>query len=420
MELNKENNSQGLIAENAELKSQLFEANSIIDAIREGAVDALVVNKDGSPNLYSLESADYTYRLLIEKIGEGAVSISDKGIILYCNDYFSRLINVPSEKIVGTFFNSYIETVGQFKELQDNLSSGLSKGEVVLNVNGKKIPVYVSLTDLQPTLPAIGIIISDLSETKAHEAELALSQRKLEIKNAELNETNVNLEQFIHVISHDIKEPIRKIVTYASNLINTNEENEAERRENTLRIIKGAALRLNSLVDDLVKYAGSSSKPGEQDVDLNVIVKEVADDIEIIIKESGALISIDELPVISGSPVQMRQLFSNIFSNALKYRRQEEKPKVNVTSDIRDCVDPNFPNKKFYRISVSDNGIGMDPQHLQRIFTIFQRLHMPNEYSGNGIGLAICKRIMENHFGKIDVESKINEGSIFHLYFPVN
>jgi PAS domain S-box-containing protein len=413
-------NIDKILAENAELKIQLEEANNILEAIREGAVDALVLNKGGNTNLYSLESADYTYRLLIEKIGEGAVSISDKGIILYCNDYFSKLINMPSEKIIGTFFNSYIETVGQFKELQDNLSSGLSKGEVVLNVNGKKIPVYVSLTDLQPSLPAIGIIITDLSENKQQQEALANSQKELEIKNQELNETNVNLEQFIHVISHDIKEPIRKIVTYASNLISTNAQNELERRETNLRIIKGAALRLNSLVDDLVKYAGSSEKQGGEEVDLNSIISEVSDDLEIIIQESKAAIGVSKLPVIKGSAVQMRQLFSNLFSNALKYRRQGTKPKIKVTTEIRDCVDLNFPNKKFHRISVSDNGIGMDVRHLERIFTIFQRLHMPNQYSGNGIGLAICKRIMENHYGKIDVESKLNEGSTFHLFFPVD
>lgn len=420
MDLKKEKNIDEILAENAELKNRLFEANSILDSIREGAIDALVVNTDGQPNLYSLETADYTYRLLIEKIGEGAVSISDKGSILYCNDYFSKLVGIPAEKIIGTFFNSYIETVGQFKELLDNLSSGFSKGEVVLNVSGKKIPVYISLTDLQPTLSAIGIIISDLTESKKHEEAVALYQRKIEIKNNELHETNINLEQFIHVISHDIKEPIRKIVTYASNLINTNIESETEKRENNLRVIKGAALRLNSLVDDLVKYAGSTSSLAMQEVDLNTIVSEVTDDIEIIIKESGASIRVNKLPVINGSAVQMRQLFSNLFSNALKYRRQGVKPNIFVSSEIIDCVDPNFPNKKFHCITVKDNGIGMDQQHLQRIFTIFQRLHMPNEYSGNGIGLAICKRIMENHFGKIDAESRINEGSSFHLYFPVN
>ena len=105
----KEKNIDGLISEIAELKNQLFEANSIIDAIRDGSVDALIINDKGRPNLYSLETADYTYRVLIEKFGEGALSISETGIILYCNEYFSKLINVPANKIIGTYFNSYVD-----------------------------------------------------------------------------------------------------------------------------------------------------------------------------------------------------------------------------------------------------------------------------------------------------------------------
>ena len=107
-------NIKDLLSENEELKNQLFEANSIIEAIREGAVDALVVNKDGTPHVYSIESADYTYRILIEKFGEGALSISEDGLILYCNDYFSKLIDVPANKITGTFFNEYVESTDDF------------------------------------------------------------------------------------------------------------------------------------------------------------------------------------------------------------------------------------------------------------------------------------------------------------------
>ncbi len=413
-----EKNIDDLLAEIEELKNQLFEANSIIEAIQLGSVDALILNTNGQPNLYSLETADYTYRVLIEKFGEGALSISENGIILYCNEYFSKLINVPTHKIVGSFFNSYVESAGQFKALRDNLTSGLSKGEITLNVNGIKIPVYVSLTNLQPTLPAIGIIVTDLSEKRKHEEALALNQRKLEIKVGELHQTNNYLEQFIHVISHDIKEPIRKIITYASHLLTGDHSSLEGKKLNTLKIINNSALRLNSLVDDLVKYSLATTAINFVEVDLNLILNEVVDDLELIIKESSAQVSIDTLPKISGSSVQMRQLFSNILINALKYRKEKVNPKIRISAELTDCVDLNFPNKKFYKISVKDNGIGMDKEHLQKIFMIFQRLHMPDEYSGNGIGLAICKKIMENHLGKIEAESINHNGSTFNLYFP--
>lgn len=413
-------NTSKLLAEIEELKAQLFEANNIIEAIKDGSVDALVLNKDGKPEIYSIESADYTYRILIEKFGEGALSIAEDGLILYCNDYFSKLINIPANQIIGTYFDSYVDSAGDYQKLKIALKNGPGKGEIVLNVSGRKLPVYASLTDLNPNIEAIGIVITDLSEKRKQEEALALYQRKLEIKVNELNQTNSSLEQFIHVISHDIKEPLRKIIAYSSHLNDTKAEFFNDSEINTVKVISTSARRLNSLVDDLVKYSFSTVKVDAAQVDLNGVIKEVIEDLELIIGESDAKILADSLPVITASKVQMRQLFSNLINNAIKYRKKDAPCEIVIKADVIDSFDPHFPNKKFQKISLKDNGIGMENSHLGKIFTIFQRLHMQNEYSGNGIGLAICKKIMENHLGKIDVESVPAEGSTFHLYFPVN
>lgn len=418
--MEKTGDTEALLLEIEELKNQLFEANSIIEAIKEGAIDALVLNKGGRPKIYSLESADYTYRILIEKFGEGALSISEEGLILYCNEYFSRLINIPANKIIGTYFNSYVDSVGQFQQLKADLIHGPSKGEIVLNINGKKLPIYLSLTTLSPMVPGIGMVVTDLSEKRKQEEALVSYQQKLEMKVNELNQTNINLEQFIHVISHDIKEPLRKIVAYSS-LVNTIKAASLEEEDlNNLKVIRKSALRLNSLVDDLVKYASSTSLIDAEEVDLNGVTREVLDDLELLVKETSAEITIRPLPTIMAAHVQMRQLFANLISNAIKYSKPDTKPEIMISSDVVDCVDLHFPNKKFYKISVEDNGIGIDAEYIDKIFTIFARLHMPNEYTGNGIGLAICKKIMENHSGKVSVESIPHEGSIFHLYFPIN
>lgn len=418
-----ENNDQhikSLQAEIEELKNQLFESNSIIDAIRDGAIDALVLQKDGQPHVYSLESADYTYRILIEKFGEGALSISDDGLILYCNDYFSKLLKIPATAITGSFFQDYVDSVREFKMLKAALAYGPSKGEITLNAGDKKVPVYVSLTDLHPNVNAIGVVVTDLSEKRKHEEALVAYQRQLEMKVNELNQTNTNLEQFIHVISHDLKEPIRKIVTYTSHLNDAKSELFEKGELNNLKIVNSSALRLNSLVDDLVKYAFSAVKTEETEVDLNKILKEVLDDLELNINDYSAVITFDELPVIAASKVQMRQLFSNLISNAIKYSKRGIPPEITISASVSEFADTNNLQKKFHHISLQDNGIGMDKMYLNKIFTIFQRLHMRNEYSGNGIGLAICKKIMENHLGKINVESTPGEGSIFNLYFPIN
>lgn len=415
----KEKNIDSLLSEIANLKSQLFEANGIIDAIREGSVDALVLHVDGKPQVYSMESADYTYRILIEKFGEGALSISDNGLILYCNEYFANMIGLVPTSIIGTYFEEYVEFPEEFMQFRTGLKIGPSKKELFLSFNEKKVPVYISLTDLHPTVEAIGVVVTDLTEKRNHEEVLVSNQKELESKVNELNQTNINLEQFIHVISHDLKEPLRKILTYTSHLNSTKSHLFADGELKNLNVINSSALRLNSLVDDLVKYAFSAAKDEEGEVDLNVVLEEVVDDLELSIKENTALIEFVPFPKIVGSKIQMRQLFSNLISNAIKYSKQEVKPEIRITYTVIDGSEIQATGKNYYKICVADNGIGIDSMHLNKIFTIFQRLHMREEYSGNGIGLAICRKIMDNHQGKIDVESQLDHGSIFNLYFPI-
>lgn len=412
-----EKNTSQLLSEIEELKNQLFEANGIIDSIKGGEIDALVVHQQGKPQVYSLESADYTYRILIEKFGEGALSIADNGLILYCNDYFSKLIGLKSAKIIGTFFEEYIESPSEYKKLKDNLKNGNSKGEINLKSKEKTVPVYVSLSDLHPKVAAFGIVLTDLTEKKKHEKALILYQRQLETKVNELNQSNINLEQFIHVISHDLKEPLRKLLTYTSMLREAKTDFFTERDLKNVTVITSSAERLNSLVDDLVKYAFSSIKDETTTVDLNEVLSEVLEDLEIIIKDSKAKIDCDKLPKIKGSKVQMRQLFSNLIINAIKYAKSNTYPEIKIFTEKTAGHEIQMSEDRYFKIHITDNGIGMNPDHLGKIFTIFQRLHMRDEYSGNGIGLAICKKIMDNHAGKIDVKSSA-EGSTFSLYLP--
>jgi len=395
------------------LRGQLYDANNIIEAIRDGSVDALVVQKEGKAEIYSIESADYTYRILIEKFGEGALSISESGLILYCNEYFSKLIGIPANKITGSYFTEYVVSKREYIALKNSLNDGPVKGEVLLKCRDINIPVYVSLTDLHPTVAAIGVVVTDLTEKRDHELALVRHQHQLENKINELNISNTSLEQFIHVISHDLKEPLRKILMYIARL-NRNEQSEDKAY---FDIVKASALRLNSLVDDLVKYAFIANKDEDADVPLNEVIEEVIEDLEIMIGDTSAIIDYDDLPVIKGSKVQMRQLFSNLIVNAVKYGQKETAPVVQIKC-IQGAIVHNGSN--YQKISIIDNGIGMDKAHVNKIFTIFQRLHMRDEYTGNGIGLAICKKIIENHSGFITVESNVGEGSTFNLYFPVN
>lgn len=399
------------------LKSQLFEANSIIDAIKTGSVDALVVKKDGTPQIYAMESADYTYRLLIEKFEEGALSINYDGLILYSNDYFSKLTGIPQNEITGTYFNDYFKKPYNYKSLRNIAAEGINKSDAVLSIYNKDIPVNISFTNLYPSVPAIGVIITDLTQRKKNEKALLKYQHQLEKKITELDASNASLSQFIHVVAHDLKEPIRKLMAYTTRL-NTDESNSYTQSElNHIGIIKASGNRLNSLVDDLVKYSFISHKRADENVNLNDVLSNVTEDLEIIIKESNTKITSEILPVVKGSATQLHQVYLNLIANAIKYRRDTVNPEIKISATI---VNTTINNKmsRFHKISFEDNGIGMDSQYIDKIFTIFQRLHLRTQYAGNGIGLAICKKVLDNHGGGIDVSSTLGKGSIFSIYLP--
>ncbi|MFH6995449.1 ATP-binding protein [Flavobacterium sp. FlaQc-48] len=417
----KDNNTniESLQAEIAALKEQLSESNSIVNAIKQGDVDALVVNTNGTPQLYSLETADYTFRLLIEKFGQGALSISRNGLILYCNDYFSKLIGIPAEKIIGNYIYEYFNSQDNFVPIIEALKYGITTHEIVFKTETyrKTFPAYIAVTDLEPAVQGIGIVITDLTEKKKHEDALIQHHKELEEKINELNRINANLEEFIHVISHDLKEPLRKIVMY-NGRIDASYLSEADAK--SMNVMKLSALRLNSLVDDLVSYSSHTAQEERIDVSLADVISEVTDDLEIIISDKKAKIIVEKLPTLRVSKVQMRQLFANLISNAIKYSKTDNPPIIHISQ--MDHFESEIPNQseQFIKIQIKDNGIGMEKSHLIKIFTIFQRLHAKTEYSGNGIGLAICKKIMENHSGNITVESTLNEGTIFNLYFPIS
>ncbi|GAA6768684.1 hypothetical protein AAFH68_46400 [Flavobacterium sp. CGRL1] len=280
----------------------------------------------------------------------------------------------------------------------------------------KTFPAYIALTDLEPSVEAIGIVITDLTEKKKHEEALIRHQEELEEKIKELNRINTNLEEFIHVISHDLKEPLRKIVMH-NDRIDGSYLSETDAK--SMNVLKSSALRLNSLVDDLVQYSSHTAQEERTEINLASIIAEVIEDLEIIITDKKAEIQIGKLPAIKASKVQIRQLFGNLITNAIKYSKEAVAPFIEIyQAENLNAEMPN-QNAKFVKIQIKDNGIGMESSHLLKIFTIFQRLHARNEYSGNGIGLAICKKIMENHSGNITVESTLNEGTTFNLYFPI-
>lgn len=279
---------------------------------------------------------------------------------------------------------------------------------------------------------AIMLLIVFISFFKMRK-EILRSERYLrEINqiNLELSSMNENLENFAYVASHDLNEPLRKIKTFGD-LIEIELENENVDHKTIVAHVnrmQASSSRMQELIEDLLSYSRISRQYDiQQIINLKEVVNTVISDLEVSIKENEALINIHDLPnAMRADEIQMRQLFQNLISNAIKFKKADLSPVIDINCELINSsqVDleelNNHENSEFWKISVSDNGIGFDEKYNDKIFAIFQRLHGRSAYDGTGIGLSICKKITENHKGTITAISKEGEGATFVIYLPVN
>lgn len=258
-----------------------------------------------------------------------------------------------------------------------------------------------------------------VEETLNDNSELKMIQQQLEKSNSQLSFKNKELQQFAFIASHDLQEPLRKIkimLSRASGYLS-----DEQRQDIYLDRISASAERMSELIADVLDYSRieDSSKLFTA-VDLNEIVPEIANDLSVIIEEKSALIEVGVLPEITGIATQLRQLLYNLINNALKFN--EGKPVITITATLlhaADCPPELRLVGDQHLITVSDNGIGMDIAYSDKVFNMFQRLHHRDTYAGNGIGLALCRRVVENHNGVITFTSQLNEGTTFYIYLPV-
>ncbi|MBC8287688.1 MAG: PAS domain S-box protein [Nitrospinae bacterium] len=235
-------------------------------------------------------------------------------------------------------------------------------------------------------------------------------ERLVSERTAALEKSNQNLSDFAFIAAHDLQEPLRKVTMFGNMLKKSNQDLD-EKSCDCIDRMQSAITRMQSLIDDLLVY----SKLSTQDlpyvkIDLNRIVENTLTDLETQIHQARGTINVDKLPDLEANPVQMHQLFQNLISNALKYRKEDVDPVINISSRSND--------NGVVTISVEDNGIGFDEKYKDRIFQLFQRLHGNNAYGGTGIGLAICKKIIDRHHGTITVNSTPGGGAIFKFSLP--
>jgi len=255
------------------------------------------------------------------------------------------------------------------------------------------------------------VTFSDVSDLKENE-------RLMVKKQIELEDANHELEQFTYIASHDLQEPLRKIRAFGDRLEAGYGNVLDEKGKDFINRMRNASARMQTLIDDLLKFSRATrGLLTMTSVDLNKVLEDVQDVLFEPIKESNAVINVAALGSIEANESQMVQLFQNILSNALKYKKKDITPHISIESTSR-IVNMNNTDISFCEISVTDNGIGFDNTYKEKIFEIFQRLHGRNEYKGTGIGLAICAKIITNHQGRIFAESELDKGTTFFIQLP--
>ncbi|HEY0678719.1 MAG TPA: ATP-binding protein [Chitinophagaceae bacterium] len=417
---------QELQKELEELKFQLGEANDTIEAIRTGQVDALVVQGEEGHQLYTLNSADQTYRFFIEKMTEGAVTLSQEGLILYSNSRFASMVSQTLSQVMGMPFETFVD--GEFKEqysqLFRNSWSTDCKAELMLLSGENRTPVQLSLTALElQEGTSLSIIITDLTIQKETQRQLEYNNFQLEEINNALEISNHDLQQFASIASHDLQEPLRKIQIFSGMMKEQQGDLSHDSKKHLQKIIDSSA-RMKSLIIDILTYSKLSDNDFHFEcVDLNDIINEVLDDFELIIAEKKAKILVAELPSIDVNKGQIRQVFQNVISNALKFSSVGISPIIQITSNR--IMEKSFDSKlqkdgPYCCISIRDNGIGFDERYVQRIFSLFERLNSKDKYEGSGIGLAIAKKIIEKHDGLITAASTEGKGAEFRIILPVS
>ncbi len=381
--------------------------------------------------LYSaaeIASANDLVEDIISSMADMLIVVDDDGIIERVNQTTLDKFGYESAEMIGKPLKFLTQkevflTEDEFEDLV-RLKKLIDLEKDIVTKDGGVIKTLISASILHGRKTAGVIVAKDITERIKDETRLRRYAKKLE-------RTNGELQDFAYVASHDLQEPLRKIQAFGDRLQTKHGEALGERGNDYIQRMRDSAGRMQKLINDLLAFSRVTSKAKPfKTVDLNTIMKEVISDLEIRIEKTQGSIEVENLPTIVGDPVQMRQLFQNLIGNALKFHRSDEKPLIKVSAEVfPDLKDTLFENKEYRdiaglgkgacQISIKDNGIGFEEKYIDRIFTVFQRLHGRSKYEGSGIGLAVCRKIVERHNGEVHAESVLNEGSTFFVTLPL-
>ena len=368
----------------------------------------------------ALRESERRFRSLVEDLGTIAVQgYDEERRITFWNRASEQLYGWPAAEALGRRLEETIIPAPMREAVIDVHARWVREGRVdvpseelvLVDRAGLPVPVYSSHIMLRRPDGGHDLYCLDVDLRDLRRTEAALQEA-----NAALRQRNEELQQFVMIASHDLQEPLRKVQTFADRLRGALGGRLSPSEHDYLDRLHGAASRMRELIQDLLDYSAVSfGAPQRAPVGLAAALREVLDDLAEQIAASGAQVEARDLPTIEADPVQMRQLLQNLVGNAIKYRHPRRPPRITV--DARTVDAPAGPR---VALRVSDNGIGFDDAHRERIFAPFQRLHARTEYDGTGIGLAIVRRIVERHGGTVEAQGRAGEGATFTVLLPAS
>lgn len=357
------------------------------------------------------------FQLLFDTINTGVAFYDSKGKIIDLNPAAHLLLGINQEQLNGNepLPEGYktIKPDGSLYPPDEHPSMVCLKNHeaVTNNVMGIINPilnkeVWVNISCI-PVLNRTGLV--GMVNSIENVTEEFINARKLNETNHKLEISNKNLEEFAYVASHDLREPVRTIKSFINLLFRDDSIVTSDKQKEMIKHILGGANRMEKMIQDLLSYSRLHGEMTKEKVDLNQTIENVIKGLNKKINSTNANISYKDLPIVTANKAMMERLFQNLINNAIKYTDgTDPEIKISSTSDMA-----------YHTISVKDNGIGISPDNIKKIFTLFQRLHSQKEYEGSGIGLSVCKKIVDLHFGDIIVHSKVGEGSTFNIKLPV-
>lgn len=394
-----------------------------------------------------LQKSEAQYRVLTNSLAIIVFTLNAQGNLVYANNWLKRFTGRSHEELNASRWKEVVhpDDYASFSQLiHHHRAAAVEDLKIQCRLRHAGAEEYYwHLASLSPLAESpneqeywIGYIVDIHAQKVVEEtlknnqeliriqAELKTNQQALETNIAELNRSNQELERFAYVASHDLQEPLRKIMTFSKLLVQKNALQLEDESLLYLSRMTAAAQRMQLLIQNLLEFSRLGRKEDPyQAVDLNDVLSRILSDLDETILQTHARIESDPLPTLWAERTQMHQLFFNLLENSLKFQKKEVSPSIRINcqmatkTQIKRCQ--LSEDKSYHCIQVTDNGIGFEPMYAEQIFTIFQRLHGQNDYRGSGIGLAICRKIVEQHKGDIYATSTLGEGAIFTLLLPV-